>query len=437
MRLLYTALWYLALPAVFLRMAWRSRRNAGYRRRWAQRLGFVAPVHEPQRPIWVHAVSVGESVAAAPLIQALHKRYPQHPILVTSTTPTGFDRVRSLFGDQVIQAQMPFDLPDAVDRFLNRTRPALAVIMETEIWPNLFRACSRRKIPIILANARLSARSAAGYRRAGAIIRDSLAAVRYVATQSAVDAERFATLQVAPSHIVVAGNLKYAVRLPRELPHEAKALRGLLGGDLIWLAASTHEGEEKQVLEAFQSVRKKHASLRLLLVPRHPDRFDAVARLCRAGGHRVSRRSDGWPEAQHADVLLGDTMGELPLFYSTADFCFVGGSLAPVGGHNLLEPAAVGCPIIIGPHTFNMQDMRRTFEGALLTVADAAQLAAAVLTLADSAQLRDHLRRAAAERLRSQSGSVDRVLALVGSVLGKPCEQATNARPADAGHHAN
>ncbi len=419
MRLLYTTLWYLALPAVFLRMAWRSRRNAGYRQRWAQRLGFVPPTAAGQRPIWVHAVSVGETVAAAPLIRALREHYPERPILVTSTTPTGFDRVRTLFGAEVIQAQMPFDLPGAVARFLRRTRPVAAIIMETEIWPNLFRACARRDIPIIMANARLSERSAAGYRRAGKTIARSLEAVRFVAAQSAIDAERFRTLGVPDKRLVVAGNLKYDIQVPTGLSQQAQALRAALGEALIWLAASTHEGEERQVLDAFETVRQRQPALRLLLVPRHPERFDTVAELCESRGWRVSRRSRGWQDAEEVDVLLGDTMGELDLFYASADFCLVGGSLVPIGGHNILEPAAVGCPIIVGPHTFKMEDMRQTFDGALIAVADTTELAQAVGALAESHDRREGLRQAAIERLHKQAGATERILALVTSVVGQ------------------
>jgi len=412
-RLIYSALWYLALPFVLLRLVWRSRRNAGYRQRWGERLGLVKPMSATPPPLWVHAVSVGETVAAAPLVEALLARYPRRAVLVTSTTPTGSARVRALFGDRVRQAYVPFDAPDAVARFLSRVRPAIGIIMETEIWPNLFHACARRGIPLILANARLSARSARGYRRAGRIIRDSLDALSAVAAQAPADAERFRSLGLDDERVVVAGNLKYEVDIAPELQRRAQALRRDLGGAPLWLAASTHEGEERIVLAALNEARQTHPDLRLLLVPRHPERFDAAADLCAQQGLRVARRSRDWRGAAEADVLLGDTMGELVLFYGVADFAFVGGSLVPAGGHNILEAAAMGCPIILGPHTFNMEAMRQAFSDAVLAVADGRALAQTVTRLVDAPDERERLRGRARAVLRAHRGSLASVMTLI------------------------
>lgn len=423
LRLIYTLLWYFALPFVFLRMVWRGRRNAGYWQRWGERLGLLAPMRTTQSPIWVHAVSVGETVAAAPLIQALLHSYPDRALLVTSTTPTGSDRVNKLFGSRVRHAYVPFDLPDAVARFLRRSRPAVGIIMETEIWPNLFHACAKRGIPLILANARLSARSAKGYRRAGRIIRDSLDAVVAVAAQSPVDAERFRTLVLDPERVVVAGNLKYEIELPTDLRRQARALRAELGQAPLWLAASTHEGEERLVLDAFFAARRDSPALRLVLVPRHPERFNVVAELCADRGLRVARRSQGWPKATEADVLLGDTMGELLLFYGLADLAFIGGSLVPVGGHNILEAAAMNCPIILGPHTFNMEGMREAFAEAIVSVSDVAGLADAVTRLLASPGERERLAARGRELLEAHRGSTAALQRLIERTLSGPSQR--------------
>lgn len=417
LRLIYTLLWYVALPFVLARMVWRGRRNAGYRQRWGERLGFLTPLRATQAPIWVHAVSVGETVAASPLIEALLRRYPDRPVLVTSTTPTGSDRVKKLFGSRVHHAYVPFDLPDAVARFLSRARPAVGIIMETEIWPNLFHACAKRHIPLILANARLSARSAKGYRRAGAIIRDSLGAVATVAAQAPVDAKRFRALGIAPERVVVAGNLKYEIQIPADLKQRARMLRAELGEAPLWLAASTHEGEERLVLDAFAAARHTRPDLRLLLVPRHPERFDTVAALCADRRLHVSRRSQCWPDPATADVLLGDTMGELLLFYAVADLAFVGGSLVPVGGHNILEAAAVGCPIILGPHTFNMEGLREIFANAVVAVDGPENLAGAVTRLLNRPEDAHRLVAHAHDQLNAYRGGVETLLELIRQAL--------------------
>jgi 3-deoxy-D-manno-octulosonic-acid transferase len=291
--------------------------------------------------------------------------------------------------------------------------------METEIWPNLFQACRRRGVALILANARLSARSARGYRRAGTLIRESLAAVHSVGAQGVADAARFRELGVPENRVTATGNLKFEASLPDGLLEKAHALRAALGPTPLWLAASTHEGEERIVLRALKDARATEPALRLLLVPRHPERFTPVQRLAEEAGWRVARRSRGWENARDADILLGDSMGELSLFYAASDIAFVGGSLASAGGHNIIEAALCGCPILIGPHTFNMAAVRTVFEeaGALIGVADGAELSRAVARL-----LRDpEARRGLAERdhtlLSSHRGAKENLLALVGQAL--------------------
>jgi len=376
-RLLYTFLFYLAVPLVLARMLWRGRREPAYRQRWRERFGLYGDSKPTQDAIWFHAVSVGEAEAAFPLIRAISRRFPNHPVLVTTTTPTGSARVRAVLGDAVAHVYLPYDLPDGVARFLAHFRPTLAVIMETEIWPNLYHACGLRGIPLAIVNARLSARSAKGYARMGHFTRDTLTNVNLVAAQTQADAERFLELGASAEAVVVAGNIKYDLELPDGYFQQAAGLRqALFGTRPVWVAASTREGEEALVLQAFAKLRAHCPGLLLVLVPRHPPRFDKVASLCLTEGLALSRRSLG-EGAGNAEVFLVDTLGELRLFYAACDVAFVGGSLVPVGGHNVLEPALAGVPVLFGPHMFNFAEAgRRLLEaGGALQVADAEELA--------------------------------------------------------------
>ena len=409
-RLLYTALLYLLLPLALLRLYWRGRRDAGHRQRWRERLGWITPL--PPGGLWIHAVSVGEVRAALPLIEALLQRYPDQPVLVTTTTLTGSRQVRAALGERVQHVYAPYDLPGAVARFLHRARPRQAIIMETELWPNLLRQCARAGIPVLIANARLSERSARGYARirrlSAALLRD----VTLIAAQAEADAARFRALG-AP-RVQVTGNLKYDLQLPADLPQRGQALRGaLLGGPRpVWIAASTHAGEDEPVLDAFATLRAQWPELLLLLVPRHPERFDHVAALCQQRGFRVIRRSEQRPCAADTAVFLGDSMGELLLFYAAADLAFVGGSLVPTGGHNVLEPALLGLPVLFGPHMFNFSEAgARLLAGqAAWQIADAAELAARVARLlADPEQAR-HCGQRGRDLVEQQRGALARLL---------------------------
>lgn len=387
MRFLYTLLFYLAVPLVLARLAWRGRKEPAYRLRWAERLGFYQQAKPSQAVIWFHAVSVGEAEAAFPLVRAISRRFPSHPILVTTTTPTGSARVRAVLGDTVAHVYLPYDLPDAVARFLAYFRPALAVVMETEIWPNLYHACGQRGIPLAIVNARLSERSAKGYARLGGFTRDTLANVGLVAAQTQADAERFLNVGARRESVTVTGNIKYDLELPTDYFQQADKLRdSLFGSRTVWIAASTHEGEEALVLQAFARLRAADPGLLLVLVPRHPPRFDKVASLCLAEGFKLGRRSLV-ETGESADVYLVDTLGELRLFYAAADIAYVGGSLVPVGGHNVLEPALAGIPVLFGPHMFNFAEAgRRLLEaGGALQVADAEDLARRVAELLQDA----------------------------------------------------
>jgi len=376
LRLIYTFLFYLLIPIILLRLLWRGVRAPAYWQRWSERFGFFPKL--PNQPcIWVHAVSMGEVQAAVPLIQALQVRFSKQSILVTTMTPTGSRRVREVFGDSVWHVYLPYDLPGSLARFLARTQPRLLILMETELWPNLLYACQQRTIPVILANARLSAGSAAGYQRIRGLVGKMLTGVSVVAAQTKVDAARFIDLGIPLTKIQVTGSIKFDSRLPANFSEQAVALRSQWGVNrAVWIAASTHEGEEEIVLDAFSNLKQTFCDLLLLLVPRHPERFNRVANLCRRQGFIVARRSKGDINV-NTDIYLGDTMGELPLLYAACDVAFVGGSLVPIGGHNLLEPAAVGLPVIMGPHVFECAEIcRQLLEAqAAKQVEDGVQLA--------------------------------------------------------------
>ena len=418
LRTLYSALLYLVAPLAFAATALRGLRDPSYRDRLGERLGFTQ-LRFATPPIWIHAVSVGEVQAAAVLVRALARRYPQHPILVTTATPTGAQRVRALFGDSVRHAYLPYDLPGAVRRFLARTTPALAIVMEREIWPNLFRACFERRIPILLASARISERSGQRHRRFAGLFREALACDVTIAAQTEADAERFRAIGIPAAAVHVTGNVKFDFEVPEEARRTGAHIRSELGSRPVWIAGSTHEGEEDIVLDAHESVRAARNDALLLLVPRHPNRFDAVKSWLRARNVRFVTRSMREPIAADTSVLLVDTLGELLSFYAAANVAFVGGSLVPIGGHNLLEPAALHRPIIVGPHNFNAADIAQMFlaSGAAVQVESATQLAAAVLDLLTNAAPRDQMIAKAHALLQANRGSLARVLSLVDEQL--------------------
>jgi len=418
LRLLYSALLYVVAPLAYMATALRGLRDPSYRDRLSERLGFTQ-LRFAARPIWIHAVSVGEVQAAAALVRALSSRYPQHPVLVTTATPTGGQRVRALFGDSVRHAYLPYDLPGAVRRFLDRTTPALAIIMEREIWPNLYRACFARKIPILLASARISARSGQRHLRFAGLFREALACNVTIAAQTAADAERFRALGIAPTALHVTGNIKFDLEIPEDVRRAGSHIRAEFAHRPVWIAGSTHEREEDIVLDAHERVRAARNDALLVLVPRHPNRFDAVKAWLRARNVRFVTRSAREAVAADTSVLLVDTLGELLSFYSAANVAFVGGSLVPVGGHNLLEPAALNRPIIVGPHTFNAADIAENFlaSGAAVQVESATQLGDAVLDLLTNAARRDQMIARAHELLQANQGALARLLALIEKLL--------------------
>lgn len=423
-RTLYTALFYLGLPLVAIRLWLRSRKAPAYAKRIGERFSLGLPSMQPGG-IWVHAVSVGESIAAAPMIRALLARYPQLPITVTCMTPTGSERIHALFANEtrVQHCYLPYDLPCAAARFLDRVQPKLAVIMETELWPNHIDQCARRGIPVALANARLSERSAKGYGRFARLTAPMLAQMSLFAVQTEAEAQRFLRLGARPETVQVTGSIKFDLSIDPQLLQRATELRQQWQAmdRPVWIAASTHEGEDAVVLDAHRQLLGSYPNALLILVPRHPERFDSVHELCRQQGFATVRRSTAEPVLATTSVLLGDTMGELLFLYALADSAFVGGSLVPNGGHNLLEPAALAKPVISGPHMFNFLEIAAMLReaGALQEVDDAEGLAVAVQRLFELPQDARKMADAGLKVLKANQGALQRLLDGLGRLLGR------------------
>jgi 3-deoxy-D-manno-octulosonic-acid transferase len=420
-RLIYSVLFYLLLPLIILRLLFRGLKSSGYRSRWAERFGLVASTAD-KRIIWLHAVSVGETLAAAPLVRALQEQYPQHRLLVTCMTPTGSERIQAVFGDSVEHCYAPYDMPDALSRFLATVNPEILIIMETELWPNTIAACHRRNIPVVLANARLSQKSALGYSRVKPLVKPMLESMTAVVAQHHDDGARFIDLGLPDFVLSISGNIKFDLTLDAPLKQYAQQLgtqwRGA-EGRLIWLAASTHRGEDEIILQAMSQIKAgMEVPPLLVLVPRHPERFDQVAELCTSAGYTLARHSKADATAG-VDILLGDTMGELMAFYGACDIAFVGGSLVPTGGHNMIEPAAWGVPILTGPHLFNFAEASRLLvEAEAMQVCDNADsLAQHCIDLLNNQQQRQTMGDAGVNVAEDNRGALDRLLAVIANSL--------------------
>lgn len=442
-RLIYTLAVLALLPWAVLHLLWRARRQPEYLRHWGERFGhFASPQSGSsdmqssaasdsvcrefrfagrQAPtLWLHAVSVGETRAAQPLVAALRERYPGHRILFTHMTPTGRATSEALFGDNVERIYLPYDTPWAMRRFLRHYRPRLGLIMETELWPNLIAACRREKLPLWLVNARLSQRSGRRYARFAALTREALRGLTGVGAQSDDDAERLAAL--GAQRVCVTGNIKFDICAPPEQLELGRELRAGYGDRPVWLAASTREGEEALILDAWQKVMRSGSSLGdgtgdplLVLVPRHPQRFDEVARLAIERGFSVQRRSAGAPVAAATQILIGDSMGEMFAFYASADLAFIGGSLLDFGSQNLIEAAACGTPILIGPSTRNFAEAARGAIdcGAAAAIGDADDLVAQVRVLLADAGQRKRMAEAGLAFAGRHRGATARTLAMI------------------------
>jgi 3-deoxy-D-manno-octulosonic-acid transferase len=412
MRFLYSVLLYLIAPFAWAATAWRGWHDRAYRERLGERFGLTRLRFS--ECIWVHAVSVGEVQAAIPVVKALQSRYANVPIVVTTATPTGAQRVKAAFGDQVHHCYLPYDLPGSVGRFIRRIAPRFGVVMETEIWPNLYSLCRSRRIPLMIASARLSEKSVRRYRSLPLFAR-ALQDVA-IAAQSERDAERFRAIGVPEDQIRVTGNVKFDLQIAPDLPTKAERLRAeQIGARPVWVAASTHGGEEEIVLDAHRSVLAKHPDALLVLVPRHPQRFEEVRSLLASRSIRFATRSRNEPASAQIEVLFVDTLGELMQFYAVGDVAFVAGSLVPIGGHNLLEPAALGRPILMGPHNFNAPDIARSLieAGAAIIVEDAGELATQVSHLLSDPSKQARMGESGRGVVEANRGAVARVMGMV------------------------
>jgi 3-deoxy-D-manno-octulosonic-acid transferase len=396
-------------------------RTPMYWSRWGERFGFL-PHLDITRPVfWLHAVSVGEVEAAAPLINRLLMQLPQYQIVITTVTPTGAQTVQQRFADKVIHLYLPYDLPYSIQRFIRQLQPVMCVVMETELWPNLYHYCYQQKVPIVLANARVSLRSLNGYRKVSALTKKTLACVSQVIAQTKLDADRIISLGCDPARLSIAGNLKFDVNIPSGLFEQAQSMRReLFPNRPVWIAASTHDNEEELVLDAYERILMKHKDCLLILAPRHPQRFNKVADLCVKRGLNVVRKSDKVVCGDSMQVFLLDTLGELQLYYGCADLAFVGGSLVTAGGHNMLEPASLGVPIISGTHVANFHEISNLLleAGAIYLVKDRSELAEKATLLLTDPKLRQQMGAYGKRLVAENGGSADQTVAVLQSILG-------------------
>lgn len=421
MRLLYTTLFYLALPLVIARLLWRSRSAPAYAERWSERFGFFKPLPQERKTIWIHAVSVGETLAALPMIRQLQQQYPNCQLLVTTMTPTGSERVKAALGDSVHHVYAPYDLPDAVARFLKRVQPELAIIMETELWPNTLRGCRKQGIPVVVANARLSEKSARGYQRFATATRDMLNCVSAIAAQSPADAERLKRIGASEQSVTVTGSIKFDIAITSEQREKAAMYRQRWQAGSqrpILLAASTHEGEDELLLETLRQLQHQHPDTLLVLVPRHPERFDRVAALAQQS-FTMQRHSLGEAVAAGTQVMIGDSMGEMMALLGACDICFMGGSWVDNGGHNLIEPAIWAKPQFTGPSLFNFAEISELLLAANgVAVVDSPQdLANSVSQLLKDRAKAELMGEAALQVAEQNKGALRRLIKIIESQI--------------------
>lgn len=412
MRHLYTIFFYLATPIILIRLWIKSRQNPAYRLHWGQRFGRI-PLIKNKKTIWVHAVSLGESIAATPLIEKILTRFTDATLVVTTTTPTGRAEIQKRFGNRVLSYYTPYDLPHVLRRFLRNVHPNQTILMETELWPNLLYLLKKRRIPTVIVNARLSERSMKNYLRFRRFLKPLLATIK-ISAQSKADAKRFQEIGARRENIFTTGNIKFDSTLPDSLLPQAKALRQYWINRPVLIAASTHEGEENILLQAFKKIRAQFPTALFILVPRHPERFAKVAELCRSCDFTVTQRSTQELPNENTAIYLGDTMGELKLLYAASDVAFVGGSLVPIGGHNLIEPASLSLPILTGPNLQNFIAVRDLLEEAeaLLITDNADAIASQVIRLFHDTDLRHQLGARALSMSEQNRGAISRNLDL-------------------------
>ncbi|GMR15372.1 MAG: lipid IV(A) 3-deoxy-D-manno-octulosonic acid transferase [Gammaproteobacteria bacterium] len=421
MRILYSMLVAFSTPFVLLYFAVRGLRDRAYLARWGERFGFVQP-GEKAGGILLHAASVGEYNAASPLIEALLKRYPDLPLIVTTLTPTGSERVSRDLGARVFHAYIPLDLPAAVSRFLSRTKPQLIIVMETEIWPNLYLEAHRRDIPLLIANARLSATSIKCYQRVSGLARNVLQPVAWIGAQSTEDAERMILCGALPQHTAMTGNLKFDLQVPASLLDQGKALRSRWNpARPVLVAGSTHEADEDVILPAFKGLLESTPDALLILVPRHPERFTRTVQAARAAGLRVEMYSEGETCSELAQCFVVDAMGKLMAYYACADVTFVGGSMGEQGGHNTLEPASLGKPVMVGPNTTNAKEIVAELidYGAAVRISNPQSFQASAEALLGDGFLRDRMGQAGLALIEKNKGALDLTLDAIDRQLSR------------------
>ena len=423
LRVLYSLILYLSVPLMIVRLYYRGIRAPGYRHRILERFGHFTPPADFDRQkttIWIHAVSVGETYAAQPLVKALQQSYPDSQFLITSMTPTGSESVKTLFDGSVFHAYLPYDLPMAIRRFLHTTNPDLLIIMETELWPNLIYHCKQRDMKILLANARLSEKSALGYEKISGLMYKMLQSFDAIAAQSKEDADRLEALGADIEELQVTGSLKFHVQKNAGLTADEPFFDAIKASNRIVItAASTREGEEEKVLEAYKDVQSKNPNVLLLLVPRHPERFDEVTGLCERSQLQTMRRSLPQSAINDIEIIVGDSMGEMARYYSVANIAFVGGSLVNTGCQNVIEPAVLALPILVGPSQFNFAQICNQLEsaGGMLTVSDEEGLAASLNRLVENEALRRHMGAASKSVVEANQQALPALLHIIDKLI--------------------
>lgn len=411
MRSFYSCLFYLLIPFILVRLIWRSISAPAYRYRWGERFALYKKSF-PQNVIWFHAVSVGEVEALFPLVKKIQREYPNATLLITTTTPTGSARVKAIMQDSVEHVYLPYDIPCAINRFMRCFKPRMAVIMETEIWPNLFAYCGKNEIPLYIINARLSEKSARGYRKIPGLISPALACVKSIAAQTQDDACRFAAIGAKTETVETLGNIKFDVDVSNEVIQQGVQLKAeLFAGRFVWLIASTHKDEEAIFLEIYKKIKSKIPELLLVVVPRHPERFVEVKKLCEQNQLAVVMRTSGEICRSYDDVYLVDTMGELKMLYAASDVAFVGGSMVPVGGHNILEAAAVGTPVLFGPYMANFKEIAEGVlrQDAAIQCQDEGEIINSMIALYVDAEYRQSLVEKGKVFVRQNQGAITRI----------------------------
>lgn len=415
MRSLYSCLFYLAIPFILLRLLWRSIKAPAYRCRWLERFALYEEQF-PQGVIWFHAVSVGEAEALFPLVRQIKTKHPDAKLLITTTTPTGSARVKAVMQEDVAHVYLPYDVPDAVNRFMQCFRPKLAVIVETEIWPNLFLYCGKNHIPLYIINARLSEKSSHRYQKIPSVIHPVLAGINLIATQTQDDAKRFIGIGAESEKVKTLGNIKFDVDIPQSIIDQGLQIKSdLFAGRFVWLISSTHKDEESIFMGIYKEIKPKIPELLLVIVPRHPERFPDVKKLCEQMKLGTVMRTSGDGIHKETDVYLVDTMGELKMLYATADVAFVGGSMVPKGGHNILEAAAVGVPVMFGPNMFNFKEIARGVlsRDAAIQCQNKDDIVNSILTLYERPAFREALAKKGTEFIRQNQGAIARIYKLL------------------------